>query len=243
MSPGALLALVWLHRPYVESAVKKTGAKEAAPKQAAPAETSSPLGRRGVYVLLAFVLLITLRATTQQGFTTLLPKYFADQGYSPDRYGAMLGMLGLAGATGTFVGGWLGDRFNRRMVIFVAMTLGALFSLLMLYTDGWHYAVVALVAGLLMNMPHSILIIMAQRLLPARKGMVGGAVLGLMFASGAATAGVASWIADSVGLPLVLAVIALAPLGAALCALLLPSTRGAERPLHTAKKGAVSAAD
>src|SRR5690606_28624218 len=134
----------------------------------------------GLYAVLAFVLLISLRATTQQSFVTLLPKYFADQGYSPALYGTMLSVLGLAGAAGTFVGGYLGDRYNRRMVIFASMTLGAVFSLLMLHTGGWMYALVALAAGIMMNIPHSVLIIMAQQLLPQRKGMIGGAVLGLM---------------------------------------------------------------
>jgi hypothetical protein len=80
----------------------------------------------------------------------------------------------------------------------------------------------------MMNIPHSILIIMAQRLIPARKGMIGGAVLGFMFASGAATTGIGSWIADFVGLPAVLSVFALLPIGAGICALMLPSTRGGE---------------
>jgi hypothetical protein len=75
---------------------------------------------------------------------------------------------------------------------------------------------------------------MAQRLIPARKAMIGGAVLGLMFASGAATTGLGSWIADYVGLPAVLSVFALLPIGAGLCALTLPSTRGAE-PVAEAK--------
>jgi MFS transporter, FSR family, fosmidomycin resistance protein len=91
--------------------------------------------------------------------------------------------------------------------------------------------------------PHSILLIMAQRLLPKQKGMIGGAVLGLMFASGAATTGVGGWIADFVGLPAVLTVFALAPIGAGLCALILPSTRGAEPASAPTQKPAASAAD
>src|SRR5690606_9863004 len=91
----------------------------------------------------------------------------------------------------------------------------------------------ALGGGIMMNIPHSILIIMAQRLIPARKGMIGGAVLGLMFAAGAATTGLGSWIADYVGLPVVLSVFALLPIGAGLCALMLPSTRGAEPVAET----------
>jgi len=128
------------------------------------------------------------------------------------------------------------------MVIFASMTLGAVFSLLMLHTGGWMYALVALAAGIMMNIPHSVLIIMAQQLLPQRKGMIGGAVLGLMFASGAAMAGVASWIADWVGLSVVLSVIALLPVGAGLCALMLPSTRGAEKGVVDPAQGAAAPA-
>jgi FSR family fosmidomycin resistance protein-like MFS transporter len=198
---------------------------------------------RSFLVGLAFVLLITLRSTTQQGFTTLLPKYFADQGFTPAAFGAMMSVLGFAGALGTFVGGWLGDRFNRRMVIFISMGLGAGFSSAMLHTDGWLYVIAALGTGLVMNVPHSILLIMAQRLLPKQKGMIGGAVLGFMFASGAATTGIGSWFADFVGLPAVLTVFALAPIGAGLCALTLPSTRGAASAPSPTQEPAPSAAD
>jgi FSR family fosmidomycin resistance protein-like MFS transporter len=227
MTPAVLLMSWYLRHPYAETVVKRepaTPASNASPPPAAPAR----MGQRGLYIVLAFVLLITFRSTTQQGFTTLLPKFFADQGYTPAAYGLMLSVLGLAGAMGTFVGGWLGDRFNRRLIILISMTVGAAFSYAMLHTQGEMYVLVALGAGLMMNIPHSILIIMAQRLIPARKAMIGGAVLGLMFASGAATTGLGSWIADYVGLPAVLSVFALLPIGAGLCALTLPSTRGVE---------------
>jgi FSR family fosmidomycin resistance protein-like MFS transporter len=244
--PAVIFAMIYLHEPFHDHD------REAAPAPTAPTAPrgGNPLGAapvrlagRGFLVGLAFVLLITLRSTTQQGFITLLPKYFADQGLTPATFGAMLSVLGLAGALGTFVGGWLGDRFNRRMVIFVSMMLGAGFSTAMLHTGGWLYVAAALAAGLVMNVPHSILLIMAQRLLPRRKGMIGGAVLGFMFASGAATTGLGSWIADYVGLPAVLTVFALAPIGAGLCALLLPSTRGTAAPTVPAHKPATSAAD
>jgi FSR family fosmidomycin resistance protein-like MFS transporter len=225
MTPSAIFMLWFLRQPDAESApVKKS---ETVTTSTLTTPSASAAGW-GMGVIVAFVLLITFRSTTQQGFSTLLPKYFADQGYTPAAYGLMLSVLGLAGATGTFVGGWLGDRFNRRMVIFISMTIAGIFSYAMLYTAGAGYAVVALIAGTMMNIPHAILIIMAQKLVPARKAMIGGAVLGLMFASGAAMTGLASWIADYVGLPIVLSVIALLPIAAGLCALVLPSTRGSE---------------
>jgi FSR family fosmidomycin resistance protein-like MFS transporter len=250
MAPAAIYMLWQLRRPYeevVSSELAPVATKSAAtPMPAASAtnaskNTNNTIANNALYIALAFVLLITFRSTTQQGFTTLLPRYFSDQGITPAVYGVMLSVLGFAGATGTFVGGWLGDRFNRRMIIFVSMTIAAFFSFAMLHTGGWLYILAALVAGITMNIPHSILIIMAQRLIPARKGMIGGAVLGLMFASGAATTGLGSWVADYVGLPAVLSVFALLPIGAGLCALTLPSTRGSE-PVAAAEPAQETAA-
>ncbi len=248
MTPAVIFALVYLHEPFHDHdhdapPAPQPAAQPVAATSAPAAAAPSRLVSRGFMVGLAFVLLITLRSTTQQGFTTLLPKFFADQGFTPATFGAMMSILGFAGAVGTFVGGWLGDRYNRRMIIFISMTLGAGFSTAMLHTSGWLYVAAALGTGLVMNMPHSILLIMAQRLLPKQKGMIGGAVLGLMFASGAATTGVGSWIADYVGLPAVLTVFALAPIGAGLCALMLPSTRGVEPAPAPAQEPAASAAD
>lgn len=238
MSPAVVFAMLFLHQPFQDHD------RDAPPAKARPTDAPpSRLAGRGLLVGLAFVLLITLRSTTQQGFTTLLPKYFADQGLTPATFGAMMSVLGIAGALGTFVGGWLGDRFNRRMVIFTSMALGAGFSTAMLHTSGWLYVAAALGTGLVMNVPHSILLIMAQRLLPKQKGMIGGAVLGFMFASGAAITGIGSWIADYVGLPAVLTVFALAPIGAGLCALLLPSTRGIQPAPAPAQTSTASAAD
>ncbi len=82
----------------------------------------------------------------------------------------------------------------------------------------------AILAGVLLNIPHSILLVMAQQLLPARKGVMGGAVLGFMFASGAATAWLASLLADQVGLGPVLTALGFVPIAAGVCALVLPST-------------------
>lgn len=247
-TPAIVAMFVFVRSPYhdAESEAEDAGHAHAHGPPSQSAAPANSAATRGLYVAIAFILLITFRSTTQQSFTTLLPKYFSDQGFTPATYGTMVSILAFAGATGTFIGGWLGDRFNRRTVIFVSMSLGALFSFGMLHTNGWLYAAVAIGAGIMMNIPHSILIIMAQRLLPKRRGMIGGAVLGLMFASGAAMAGLGSWVAEFVGLPVVLGIFALLPLGGAACALLLPSTRGAE-PVSAAPsepaESAASAAD
>jgi len=176
-------------------------------------------------VFIAFIAVVAFRAATAQSLMTLLPKYFADLGYTSGAYGIMIGIFAFAGALGTFLGGYLGDRVNRRLTIFASTLLSVPFTFLLLRVEGPLFFVVAALAGALLNIPHSILIVMAQRLLPKREGMIGGAVLGFMFASGAIMAWLASWLADFVGLPLVLTLLAFLPIGAAVSALLLPPTR------------------
>ncbi|MEZ4862136.1 MAG: MFS transporter [Caldilineaceae bacterium] len=220
MLPAIVLMTLHLNTP-IELAYTKAEAKPTSATQAAQRARH----RNTAIVVMAFVLFIAARAATTQTMATLLPKYFADQAYLPSVYGAMIGVFSFAGAIGTFVGGYLGDRMNRRLLLFISALLSVPFCYLMLHADGQLFFVAAALAGSLLNIPHSILLVMAQRLLPARQGMIGGSVLGFMFVSGAAFAWIASWFADRVGLPTVLTVLAFVPLLAALSALFLPPTR------------------
>ncbi len=218
MLPAVIVMAVYLRAPL-------DAVHHAAKAPASSATPSAAQRRRGLWVGVSFVLLIALRSTTLQSFAMLLPRYFADLGYAPATYGAMIGVFTLAGAAGTFTGGFLGDSFNRRMVVFLALLASVPFSYGLLHGQGALLIGSAIVAGMLLNIPHSILLVMGQQLLPARKGMMGGAVLGFMFASGAAMAWLASLWADRVGLGVVLTVLAFAPLAAGVFALVLPSTR------------------
>lgn len=173
----------------------------------------------------AFVLFIMLRSGTSQGYATLLPAYFTEQGLAPAEFGLMLGIFNFAGALGTLIGGHLGDRYNRRLIMAAASIAAAPFAYLMLYTAGWAYVVAAILAGMLLSMPHSILLIMAQELAPARRGLVGGLVLGFIFASGSTLAWLQAIAATNYGLQPVLSVVAFFPIAAGLIALLLPGGR------------------
>ena len=140
-------------------------------KHAPAAETTRQERRHGAAALLvtAFILFIMLRSGTSQGFATLLPSYFEGLGYPPAQFGLMLGVFSFAGAIGTFIGGYLGDRYNRRQIMMFSSMAAAPFAFLMLYTTGAAYYVVAVFAGLLLSMPHSILLVMTQELAPHRR--------------------------------------------------------------------------
>ena len=213
--PAVLLMGVYLRQPMLSTTPAKAKAQ-------ASASAQNNIARNTLLVGIAFILVITLRVTTSQSLVTLLPKYLADLGYQPAVYGSMVGIFSFGGAIGTFIGGYLGDRYSRRTLLFWATLLSIPFSYGLLHTTGWLFWPMAALAGGLLNVPHSILVVMAQEFLPKRQGMMGGAALGFTFASGAAMAWVASWFADLVGLAPVLSVLAFIPIGAALSALALP---------------------
>ena len=191
-------------------------------------------GRRWV-ALVAFAVLVALRASVHQIFYGMLPKYFADLGFTPTQFGFMVGVPSVAIALGSMAGGVLGDRYDQPKILLWSLLAATPFSWMMLdIVDGWVFFPIAFVAGFLVGIPHSILVVMAQRFLPHRQGLASGAILGFTFASGAVGMGVAGPIADFYTLSAVMHVTALMPLAAAFCAVFLRTRIAAALPMAPA---------
>ncbi|MBX3000294.1 MAG: MFS transporter [Caldilineaceae bacterium] len=203
-----------LHRP-IETAT------EAAPAQPGRRPAPAPSVDRRLAVILAFGLLVALRATVQQSYYGLLPKFFADQGFEPAVYGFLVGVFSIALAVGTLVGGILGDQLDHRKLLMGSMLITTPFTYAMLVVNGWPYYILSTLAGFLLGIPHSVLVVMAQKLLPKRQGLASGAVLGFMFATGAAGTGLVGWVADFVGMAAALRWVALIPFLAGISAFFL----------------------
>ena len=210
--------------------------------QVASDARASRLHGAAALTITAFVLFIVFRSGTSQGFATLLPAYFASLGYTAAEFGLMLGIFNFAGALGTLAGGYLGDRFNRRTIMITASFLSAPFAYLMLHTTGPAFIVTAILAGMFLSMPHSILLVLAQELAPNNRGLVGGLVLGFIFASGSVMAWLEAIVATNVGLAPVLSVVAFFPLLAGLAGFWLPATP-TRRPVTVTSTPAATAAD
>ena len=191
-----------------------------AQSRARPRRIPKP-GSRWV-ALTAFAVLVATRASVHQIFYGLLPKYFADLGFSPTQFGFMVGVPSIAIALGSMAGGILGDRYDQPKILLWSLLAATPFSWLMLdIVYGWSFYPIAFVAGFLVGVPHSILVVMAQRFLPNRQGLASGAILGFTFASGALGMGLAGPTADIFTLSAVMHVVAVLPLLAALCAVFL----------------------
>lgn len=193
---------------------------------AKPAADSEPKpSRRQIPWRTVVPLTIIIMTSSTIGIAAInfAPKLFTELGYAPRYVGFTAGLFMLGSALGGIVGGRIGDRLGRRPAILTGM-LGAIIPLYFYIPAGdpWRF-VLLLLTGFFAGMPHSVLVISAQSLLPGRRAFASGLILGLMFFSGAIGSIVVGAIADQVGLTQALQATVLLPVTAAVAALFLPA--------------------
>lgn len=128
----------------------------------------------------------------------------------------------VAGALGTFFGGPLSDRYGKKKVISFSM-LGTLpFSILIPFVPSAVAFVFLIISGFILMTSFSVTVVYAQELVPGKIGTMSGLTTGLAFGMGAIGAVGLGYIADSVGLSVMVSAIGLLPL-IGLTAFLLPS--------------------
>lgn len=172
--------------------------------------------------VLALMTIIIVTSTVSLSTINLGSKLFTELGYGALYVGIIAGIYMLGSAVGGIIGGTLGDRYGRRLPILVGV-LGA-FLPFYLYISAPDLArpALLLLAGFFGGMPHSVLVIAAQSLLPGRRAFASGLTLGLMFFTGAVGTYLLGVIADEVGLAVALRNAAFLLLLAAAAALVLP---------------------
>lgn len=171
-----------------------------------------------------FALVIIIMTINTISFTTInfAPKLFIERGYDPLYVGMLGGLIMLGSAVGGFFGGMLADRWNGRMTILLAAVLAILPVYLYVPVEGAGRFLLLLLAGFFIGMPHSVLVLMMQGLLPGRRAFASGLTLGFMFFSGSVGSYFVGLWADQYGLALALQYIAGLLIFTILAALLLP---------------------
>ncbi len=167
------------------------------------------------------MLIAGLRTWAQMTTTTFAPKYFHDLGVSATLYGAIVALFMAGSAIGGVVGGLLADRWGQRRIISLTLALAIAPYFFFPFAHGAFIYLMALLAGLLNGAPHSILVTMAQRLLPGKAATASGIILGFMFTAGALGTYLSGLTADRLGLGRVLQANALLSLAALLVSLAL----------------------
>lgn len=228
VGPGGIYALALLAIPqplFMAYAMRHVVAEPVSTPRRTDQEKVSRVEnvRWGAISLLA--LLSGLRAWVFLGSAAFLPKIFQNMGWTATGYGLIAGTFWMASAVSGVIAGNLADRWGRRQVVFVSLLFGSLTLYFLPLNNGWLAFLLALSCGGLLGASHSILVVIAQALLPGRKALASGLTLGYIFGVGALAAWVIGVLADFWGLTSVIQAETGLGILAALLAVLLPSTR------------------
>jgi FSR family fosmidomycin resistance protein-like MFS transporter len=115
-------------------------------------------------------------------------------------------------ATGTILGGPIGDRIGRKPVIWASILGVAPFTLALPFVDLPWTCVLTFIIGLVIASAFSAIVVFAQELLPTRVGLVSGLFFGLAFGFAGIGAAVLGGVADRYGIQTVFHLCAYLPL-------------------------------
>ncbi|WP_240796293.1 MFS transporter [Streptomyces sp. RFCAC02] len=199
--PAAVMLLVWLWRGRIPAAPARRA--DAAPGAAGSGLTDD---WRSFARLVAVIIGWSIPYVTVTSLVSLHAQ--RDLGQSAAAGAATLTCCTAAGAVGTLLGGWLGDRFGRLTALRAgyAAALPALCGVV--FAPVYPVLVVsATLFGLALFVPYSAHVTLAQDYLPNRPGTASGLTLGLAMAAGGLCSPLFGRLADARGLTTTLAVL------------------------------------
>jgi FSR family fosmidomycin resistance protein-like MFS transporter len=177
-----------------------------------PVHPDAPSGTRVIVALAVLVALLF----SKQLYTSSLGSYYIF--YLIDKFGVSTQVAQIylfiflsANAIGAFLGGPLGDRFGRKIVIWFSIVGALPFTLALPYASLYSGAVLTVFIGLIISSTTSSIIVFAQELVPHRFGMISGMFFGVAFGIGGLGAAALGKLADYTSISFVYQVCAFLP--------------------------------
>lgn len=216
--------LLWHHTPGEQTQVRGKSAETLR-------ETAQDFGQgRSRWLIIGvFALLVLLRSWATHSNITFLPKFLQERGWPGELQGMALTTYMLSSAVAVIILGRLADEFGRRRVLRAGLFLAVLPLYLYPRVHGWPLLILVAMTGAFLGGVHSILVVMAQSLIPNRMALASGLILGFMFASGGIGQMLTGVLADAITLPNALSALALPTAAAACLSLLLPRPNSGRR--------------
>ena len=179
----------------------------------------------GVIIILIFSKYIYM-ASLQSYYTFYLIDRF---GISISASQICLFVFVVSTAVGTLAGGPIGDRYGRKLVIWVSILGTAPFSLLMPHVGFTMTVILSFCSGFMLSSAFPAILLYAQELLPTKLGMISGLFFGFAFGVGGIASAILGNFADTYGIEAVYKFCAYTPL-LGIVAIFLPNLKNAPTP-------------
>ncbi len=115
-------------------------------------------------------------------------------------------------AAGTIIGGPLGDRYGRKLIIWVSILGAAPFTLLLPYMNLAGTVVLAIIIGIIISSAFSAILVYATELVPGKVGMISGMFFGFAFGIAGIGSAILGELADHTSIAHVFSLCAYLPL-------------------------------
>ncbi len=212
----AFIAIVGLI-PVCKWYAKKLKAESERRNATACAQTNNTSGKAlPKSLVLMIVSILIFLVFTKNAYTISIANYYTF--YAMDKFGAtvetsqlMLFVFLFSSALGTLLGGPIGDRIGRRLVIWWSIWGAAPFALALPYANQTWTIILSAIIGFIMSSAFSAIIVYAQELFPKKVGMISGLFFGLAFGTGGIVSAALGVVADKHGIDFVYQVMAFMP--------------------------------
>ncbi len=177
-------------------------------------ESNVHLTKRKVVVSVVILLvLIFSKYFYLAGMTSYFTFYLIDQFHLTVQQSQLYLFIFLgAVAAGTLLGGSLGDRFGRKIIIWISILGAAPFTIMLPFANLFWTGILAAVIGVIIASAFSAILVYAQELLPGKIGMVSGLFFGFAFGMGGLGSALLGYLADHTSLTYVFSVCSFLPL-------------------------------
>jgi MFS transporter, FSR family, fosmidomycin resistance protein len=205
-----IIVLVWIGRWYQQrlagSQMTTSGAQSGAIRWTLPQRQIAG----GVLVLIALVFSKYFYLASMASYYTFYLIHKFDTSIQLAQIFLFIFLFSVA--VGTIIGGPVGDRFGRKVVIWISILGVTPFSLLLPHVGLFWVGVLSVPIGLVLASAFSAILVYAQELIPGKVGLVAGLFFGLAFGMGGIASAVLGEIADRTSIEFVFLLCSFLPL-------------------------------
>ncbi|HEX3817911.1 MAG TPA: MFS transporter [Chthoniobacterales bacterium] len=198
----------------------------AAKKHPAHAADAAPISRRVLFALVILGVLIFSKYFYLSSLTNYYTFYLIQKFHLSVQAAQLhLFLFLFAVAVGTVIGGPVGDRYGRKLVIWFSILGVAPFTIALPHANLFWTGALTVVIGLILASAFSAILVYAQELVPGKVGLISGLFFGLAFGMAGIGSAVLGEVADRTSIAYVFHLCSFLPLIGLLTALLPETSR------------------